>query len=228
MMDKKFAVRKIYSLLSVIFIGAIGSGVWDLFLKDFIYQVGEVLVKIATSFYQGYSDRLYENVGIQFDRLQYLPSLAIIALVIMSPVIVYLSITIRLKRISKASKVESDELDANRFEMFIFNQVMEHRTRFKVILIIPFILSTIPYVDLLIVSSTNNRAIRIVERRLDIVRPYVSEAKYYQLISNFRMVENRESLQNLINEIDQLAYEQRVKLPELKLYAITSLKNSSK
>ena len=84
------------------------------------------------------------------------------------------------------------------------------------------------YIDLLIISSTNNRAVSTVERRLDIIRPFISEAKYYRLISNFRMVENRDSMQKLITEIDQIANEQKVKLPKIKLYSITSSINSSK
>lgn len=227
-MNKELKIRKIYSLFYVILIGAIGSGVWDLFLKNLIYQAGEVLVKIASSFHQGYSDRLYENVGIQFDKLLHLPSFAIIAFIIIFPLCAYFYLTNIINRARAAVEEKNDKSEINKFEMFIFNQIIEHPTRFKIALIIPLLLSSLPYIDLLIVSSTNNRATSAVERRLDIVRPYISQIKYYELISSFRLVENRNNLQQLINQIDQIANEQNVKLPELKLYGISSSNNSSK
>lgn len=222
MIDNKLKLKKLFSLLSVILIGAIGSGVWDLFLKNFIYQAGGALVKIASSFHQGYSDRLYKYVGNQFDGLLHLPSYLIVSLIVMSPLIAYVFFTIQINRTKKETEEE------NKLEIFILKQIFEHPTRFKIAIIIPFLLSSLPYIDLLIVSSTNDRAIRTIEQRLDIVRPYIAQAKYYELISNFRLVENRDSLQKLITQTDQIANEQNIKLPELKLYGIESSNNSSK
>ena len=219
-----FKLNKVLPVLSVILIGAIGSGVWDLFLKDFIYWLGGILVTITSSFYQGYFDRLYKFVGSQYDQLLYLPSIAIITLIILTPVFFYSFLTILLNKITSFPKDISANIKPlfNKLENYIVNTATNRTLFFKIVLIIPLILSSFLYADLLLVSTTNRTAIRIVQQRLDIIRPYMSENKYYQLVSDFRMVENRERMQKLITNIDQIALEQKIKLPKIKLYGINS------
>ena len=224
-MDIKNNIAKIYSLLSVVLVGAIGSGVWDIFLKELIYNLGGLLVKIATSFYKGYFDRLYENVGSKTDILLYIPSVFILGTIIFLPIFFYLKLSTILRRAAKATdenqKIVKQEL--SKAQRFILTQAWEHSARFKIILIIPLIFCSIIYTDILIVSVVNNSAVKSVQRRLDIIRPYATEGGYYQLVSNFRMVKSRDSLQKLISDIDTIAIKQNIHLPELKLYGVISL-----
>ena len=224
-MDIKNNIAKIYSLLSVVLVGAIGSEVWDIFLKELIYNLGGLLVKIATSFYKGYFDRLYENVGSQTDILLYIPSVFILGAIIFLPIFFYLKLSTILRRAAKATdenqKIVKQEL--SKAQRFILTQAWEHSARFKIILIIPLIFCSIIYTDILIVSVVNNSAVKSVQRRLDIIRPYATEGGYYQLVSNFRMVKSRDSLQKLISDIDTIAIKQNIHLPELKLYGVISL-----
>jgi len=220
--DNRIKSRKVYSLFYIIIIGAIGSGIWDLFLRDLIYWFGDVFVKIASSLHQGYFDRLYEDVGKQLDVLLYFPSIFMILILVLSPIIFYGYITVRFKRIGKTLTNENEEVetDFNKYEEFIINQFIKHRTRLKIILIIPLIICSIMYIDILIVSVTNIKAVRNVNRRLEIIRPYISENQHHLLISKFRMVEDRDNMQELIVEIEQLANNQKLKLPKLNLYGI--------
>lgn len=224
-MDIKNNIAKIYSLLSVVLVGAIGSEVWDIFLKELIYNLGGLLVKIATSFYKGYFDRLYENVGSKTDILLYIPSVFILGTIIFLPIFFYLKLSTILRRAAKATdenqKIVKQEL--SKAQRFILTQAWEHSARFKIILIIPLIFCSIIYTDILIVSVVNNSAVKSVQRRLDIIRPYATEGGYYQLVSNFRMVKSRDSLQKLISDIDTIAIKQNIHLPELKLYGVISL-----
>ncbi|MEH6464371.1 MAG: hypothetical protein V7771_10725 [Shewanella psychromarinicola] len=224
MAEKSLKFGKIYSLFYVILVGAIGSGLWDLFLKDLLFWVGDLFVYIASSIYKGYFDRLYEDVGKQFDALLYLPGLALISVILMSPLVMFSYISIRLRRteMSLDNDEENENPEISKTEHFISNQFENHRFRFKLILIFPMFLISIIFLDLLISSASSNSAVMVVERRLEIIRPYISDNLSYKIASDFRLVDSRLKLQNLIKAIEDVANENNIVLPEIKLYGIES------
>ncbi|MCS6134945.1 hypothetical protein G3496_08380 [Shewanella baltica] len=215
---------KIYSIISVVFIGAIGSGLWDLFLKDLIYYVGEIFVTVMSSIYTGYSDSLFTNVGKQSDVLMYIPSIFIIVIIIMSPLFVY----IKLKRILRHLRETPSKVINNKVEGFLFNLIKNKQRFFVGIIIAPLFLMSIIYTDLLVKSVTNISAVNNMERWLTVVRPYIEERDYYKLESEFRMVNSRLSYQLLVNKVENHALKQSVELPELKLYGIETANKAIK
>jgi hypothetical protein len=207
---------KIYSIFSVVFIGAIGSGVWDLFLKDLIFYAGEVFVNSMSSMYSGYFDRLFENVGVQSKALMYLPSIFIVMLIIAAPFFVYIKIRRMLRHIDE----ESNELNNSQSISFLFGLAKTKQRLFTSIIMVPLFLISLMYTDLLIKSLTNVSAINNMERWLTVVRPYVKEKDYHLLVSEFRMINSRLSYQLLVNKIERYASEQSVLLPKMQIYGI--------
>ena len=94
MKDKKFyralsATRwgkPLLTALGTIFLGAIGSGLWDAFLRDFISLLAFALLKLIGSVYSGYLDGLHANIAKGcVDRFSALPYVLIVTFICIFP-----------------------------------------------------------------------------------------------------------------------------------------------
>jgi hypothetical protein len=222
MVEKSIKLGKIYSLFYVILVGAIGSGLWDLFLKDLLYSAGGLFVNIASSIYDGYFDHLYRDVGKKIDLLLYFPGIALISLAIISPLVMYFYVSIGFSRLEIALDDDDDDAELGKFSKFLIDQLENHRLRFILILVIPFFIFSISILDLYISSLSSTGAVRAIERRVEIIRPYISDIEKHKIISGFRLVDNRVKLQELVKKIDQVADKNNISLPEISLYGIES------
>ena len=214
--------NKTFTIFSLILLGSIGSGLWDLFFKDALFFIGEIFVRIAFTIYSGYFDFLYGSVGRQPEPLLiYLPGIAIITVVILLPVFAYFMINRLYSRIDSKLSANNDSSDGeSKISNYIFYIFQHHRNIFKAAYIIPLILMSILYTSILIKSSSNINAINSIERRMAIVRPYFAEQKYHELVSQFRLVDSRNALQEIIDDIEVIAKNNDIDLPELNLYGI--------
>ena len=82
--------NKIKTLVGVILVGAIGSLLYDIMLKDLFFFFGSIFVKIATFIYSGYVDHIYSEVGKGAIFFQILPAIFIVSFILTSPVYLYL------------------------------------------------------------------------------------------------------------------------------------------
>ena len=96
-------LRKTWSLLSLIFLGALGSAFWDILLKHVVYNLGEIFFRLMISVHSNYVDTLYDKVGTQSEIFLYIPSLVIVFSIIFSPFVVY-------SLLSKNEKITCDIL----------------------------------------------------------------------------------------------------------------------
>ena len=211
--------NKIYSFFSVILIGAIGSGFWDLFLKDLLFFLGKAFVKFASFIYDGYFDLLYANVGKQTDVLVHFPGVMIFLVIIISIVPSALYINSLFSRLENGGYKKEEVNELSKTE----NILSDRQSRlFKVVLLVIGISIFISYVNVLIISLSNIKAVNRIEQRIMIIRPYIEEKKYHKLVSQFRLVDNRKLLQSLVNEIEIISKDNNINLPELNLYGIYS------
>lgn len=222
-------LNKLLSLFSVILIGAIGSGFWDFFLRDMIYYLGGIFVHFMNFIFAGYTDRLFENVGKQINGLILIPSIFIVTLIIMLPLIMYLLARILRYKIvdsvntlseNNTEKTVIENVPIERFMLWIEAIAIKRRRLYMIIMLMPSIISSIVYTDVLVTEVTNSSAVTQMDRWLDILRPDINENEYYRLISEFRLVDDRKSYQDLVDKVQNYAINVSVKLPELAIYGI--------
>lgn len=222
-------LNKLLSLFSVILIGAIGSGFWDFFLRDMIYYLGGIFVHFMNFIFAGYTDRLFENVGKQINGLILIPSIFIVTLIIMLPLIMYLLARILRYKIvdsvntlseNNTEKTVIENVPIERFMLWIGAIAIKRRRLYMIIMLMPSIISSIVYTDVLVTEVTNSSAVTQMDRWLDILRPDINENEYYRLISEFRLVDDRKSYQDLVDKVQNYAINVSVKLPELAIYGI--------
>ncbi|MBA6291523.1 hypothetical protein H4J58_00160 [Colwellia sp. MB3u-70] len=210
--------NKVKSLLTIIFIGALGSGLWDLFLKDSLFYLGGVLVNLISTFYDGYFDYLYADVGKQRDFIIYIPGITIFVLIIFSPWIV----NFRLKKVFRYIELDETKEDTISAKKSFIDSVIDNPLKFRIAVLLVFSLLSVLYTSTLISSLSTNKAVSVVQQNLEITRPYISENEYLHLVSKFRLVDDQAKLQNLLNEIEKIATKQKIQLPEFSLYGINT------
>lgn len=228
----------------MLLIGALGSGLWEVAVKDLLYWLGSIFVRLATSIHSGYIDRLYEQVGSGADSLYFVPSLFILLFIIASPFIVFYilrnnwrKLELAERKLTKLSTASTDTIKEKEplttvnsnvssinenINSFIQSATLKKRRygQFIVIMMVVYFFISVVYTDLLIASLVNLKAVKGIERRLEIIRPYTSDRDYMLLVSEFRQIDDREKTQVLISKINSVATESHVILPKLDLYGI--------
>lgn len=191
--NKKTFLNRLISLLGILLLGAIGSGVWDIFLKDLFFNIGGLFVNIMAYLYSGYIDSLYEDVGKMKSFLVFIPALLFIIIVIFSPFLVPLIVKFRLYSYEEFQSASADNVRKNRTTK-VFDFLSKSKKRFILFLLIIFIPMSLLYTDLLIKEMSAIRARNYLERTTEIIRPYVSEHDYFKLRSEFRQIDEKRSL----------------------------------
>ena len=206
------------SLLSIIFIGALGSGLWDILIKDLLYGIGEIFFRLMTVVHRGYVDALYEKVGNQSDAFLYLPSIALFVVLIFLPFFVFLILRRlynKIDRLNAPKPVKISKFDEKLFKIF----ATKRKIIYSVFIGFYLILSLL-YIDLFIKWYSTKAAVCYVERSMEIIRPELSEEKYIEMRSRFRQIDNAEKTQAIISDLISIAANNGYILPESKLYGI--------
>lgn len=206
-------LKKTKTFIGVIFIGAIGSGFWELFLKDILYIFGKWFINIISLFHNGYIDSLYKNVGRGTHMYFLLPTLAFLVFTILSPLFIY-GVLIR----RRAIHLSNDKIDT------IDKIIKLGRLNFLLkpfVLILASIIISFVYIDLTMECVLTVKSNAILDRNLEIIRPYVTDKKYFELRSYIRQIDNRNKLENCLNEINSIGKTNSIKFEIINLYGIT-------
>lgn len=216
--ENKTITKKLISLISVLFIGALGSGLWDIFLKKLFFGIGEIFVKLMSNIYSGYIDSLYKNVGrISLSPMELLPSIFITVMIISMPVFSILWIN----RIYSSKRDYKPNIKTN-IDSIITKKIISSKRRVYLLIFFITIPFSVFYTDLLIKELSCMTAKSYIERTTEIIRPYISEQEFLILRSEYRQIDNKNKLQNVINQINKFAVKNRIKLPEHDFYGIST------
>jgi hypothetical protein len=209
--------NKLKSILWVILIGALGSGLWEVILKDAVFYMGGLLVEFISSFYDGYFDYLYKNVGKQIDMINQIPGITIFVAILFMPIF----FIIKINNIIRGLELNPTEItESEHTEKSLITPILRNHRAFVNVLTIIFLINSMVYTSILIATISTNKAVNVVTRNLEIVRPYISENEYFLLVSRFRLVDNQEKMQTLLDDIEKVSDRNAIKLPEYSLYGI--------
>jgi len=207
-------INKYKYYIGVIFIGAIGSGFWDLILKDLLFKIGNYFVNTISFFHEGYIDTLYKNVGSGGSGFDYLPSMLLILVIISLPI--HLSFIIWIYK-TKSIKFR----DAEQNTRSIFNVVLLKNHKLSIlIIVILFTPMSILYTNLLIKGISTIGAVNSISRSIEIIHPYISEKDFLILRSKFRQIDNKDKVVEIMKSIKETAKKNNIKLDEYNLYGI--------
>ena len=210
--------NKIKNFVGVIIIGAIGSGLWDVFLKGIVFKLGGLFVRILSYFNKGYIDHLYTNVG-SGSIIEFIPSLLIILIIISLPILFII-------RVSKFYyKPETNNLINLSISERIINYLFKTKKRAYTIILIIGIPISFMYADLLIKDYSTIKACRYIDRNIEIIRPYINDSNFIQLRSKFRQIDNKSKLVETLSLINNIAVMNKIYLSQCNLYGVNFTNN---
>ncbi|MCK9403986.1 MAG: hypothetical protein M0Q26_11360 [Chitinophagaceae bacterium] len=204
--------KKIKNLLSVIVIGAIGSGLWDILLKKVFFQFGNTFVRIVTFFNNNYTDHIYKDIG-KGSIVEIIPFVVIVVSITFAPVFLILRI---LKFYANTEIPKTNVSNSAKFFAFVF-KTKKRAVLFILIISLPL---QFVYADLLIKELSTIKAIRYIERSLDIIHPFVKESDYIILKSKYKLIDDKQKLIDILTTFKTIAKENNINLPEYHLYGI--------
>lgn len=225
--------RKLRQILMIIFLGSLGSGLWELFLKDLLFNFGNIFVIILSNLFSGYIDSLYENVGARGNGIVVLPASLALVLMCFTPAILFIVAKTQIdklidlyKKLPTDSRVENEKLlteKVNESHRLFRNKdaAVKNLRRIKFFFLISSVLTGLIYMNTSITIFSEYKAHSVVERRLEILRPYIEEENFYQLRSDFRLINNVGTLQRIIDKTETIAVNNNLKMPEFSLYGVT-------
>ncbi|MFV8462070.1 hypothetical protein ACNO7T_13030 [Vibrio campbellii] len=207
--ENKTQNSKLLSLGSIIFLGALGSGLWDLFLKDLFNKGLRFVISIADYLFSGFADSLYSSVGKGVvPLLDILFTIFMILAIIVTPwFLTYLVCSGRSK--VQVTRREKPNRDIHKFRI-VYYIVMSSTI-------------TMVYGHTLISGLNNFKTSIYTEQVLEIIRPYVEQSDYYQLRSQYRLISTRQGFQDLYFKINEIAYHSSLTLPKFEPLLIDEL-----
>ncbi|MCW5204104.1 hypothetical protein VU12_14345 [Desulfobulbus sp. US4] len=199
--------EKIFSFLKwasgTILIGALGSGLWELFLSDFLSWLAYIVIEIAGAFSAEFKDSLYDRVSNgPIASILRVPLVLIIATAITIPIAMLLfALLLRLARAEKNTSGAESSDDGER--------EIRHNAPIAAMSLFIVFICFITFQSLYMAKAAS-----FIEKSIEIVAPHIEERSRLELRAQYRSIKNAESYHQLYSQLRDLEKRLDVKLPE--------------
>ena len=206
--SRRSIVKIAVGIVATVFLGAVGSGLWERFLAPVADWAARRLVAGSGRLATVYLDHLYSEVGRGLhEHASMLPVavLAVIAVVFnIGGMLAF--ITLRLS----AGRLDSllDTLPSPR-------RLIGGRLLFWLLMAVATF-NSLAYSEIWFAMSYQQRTVIWLERSFEIVRPHIAEARYFELRAMYRSVDDARGFFTLWQAMNTTASEHKVTLPEFK------------
>ncbi len=224
-MKEKPFYKKAKGLIGVIFIGILTSSLWELVFKDLLFFIGNLFVETASLFYKNYIDNIYTDVGKGDYFFLTLPSIAIIVFVIMFPVFSLIFLKYLFLKYDYKNKINSSQNIENRqsFILKTMDYLTQKKWRIYLLILLISLPNSIIYIDSLISDISSISAYRNINRKIDIVKPYITQREYDLLKSEMLQINSKNKVINIIRNLNNVALKNHISFEEKKLIGIGQL-----
>jgi hypothetical protein len=213
--------KTLVGVVVTIFLGAVGSGIWALFLGPATEVLSRNSIRLMSWVFHGYLDYVYERVSQdpqdEFARLPY--TLIVVAAIALpwAAIVGFRRSLGGLQRRLESLKNESLEAEAKER----LDEVMERsrltllRLRRSITLgMVPLALfSTAMYSEEAFFTAHSRRAALFLDRSIEIVSPYLDERSRLDLRARFRSIESAKEFYELEDRLRAIANQHSAKLP---------------
>lgn len=213
-------------LIGALFVGALGSGFWEVALRDPFFWLGRRLLEFVASLMSGYLDSLYAQVGAAYtDSFSILPFVALASVSICTPPFVVLSLHLTFKQLSHRvlrTVTPEDHLTTAELKSKIAKQMKRLR------ILLYYVLTPIVFATVLMLISLAAKSIYIrqaanwLDRSIDIVAPLVSEEERLVLRSEFRGINTAANFYVLYDKLNAISARNGRELPKFEPIGIST------
>jgi hypothetical protein len=185
-------------IIGTIFLGALGSGLWQIVLSPLVYKVGKVFLNLLSPFFIFFINNIYIEIA---KGLHESHSLALLGLFVggctgFLGTIVFIHIYLR-------NKVGSDKSLPN----LLANKKIYYTWVMAAVFSISFLTGSY------FIEGYVNVSITRFEQTLDICSPYITQSEVLEFRSQFAQIKSRIDYENIINSLRDIAKDNKLCLP---------------
>ncbi|TAJ95161.1 MAG: hypothetical protein EPO31_01945 [Gammaproteobacteria bacterium] len=205
----------VLATFGAIILGAIGSGLWDVFLSPIFNWAGDRLLTAASWAFGSFADSMYRQVSRDPTNFAKFPYIVLMISGVTLPWLLSVFLLINLGRIRRSlNESPSRDIGVARDDMLgnVFS-----RSKLIIRLILPLALFTsLLYASTFYQDLHSWRAAIWVERCLAIVAPHLKSSESLQLQAKFRAIEKASDFYELEDQLRSIAGEHAISLPEFE------------
>lgn len=215
-------IASIKWVFNTIVLGALGSGLWELFVSDLLSWLGLASLEITSDLFAGFKDSLYAQVsdGTIVSYMKLPSVLAAVIVVILPTFLLYKHISNSLVYVPRypykpiyRNEEEVDTLnkseDEKELELVRMSSVNSGFVSIMAVIILA-------YGFIAFKSLYTAKAATFIEKSLDIVAPHISTEKKLHLQASYRSISDSKSYMLIYSELKSLESELQIKLPEFQ------------
>ena len=200
-------------VLGTIFLGALGSGLLEIALRDIFTGLRNLTLMLISTFWGGYVDLLHKSVGKLNTDLLSLPTFAMVTgLVLFGPWFLIIHLLKRISRLKNHLTKKADEEVPTPEELL--NEINSMRKRVFQLLIPLMVFTTLFYAISFWQLGYTRNAGNWAEQSIEILRPYMSEGEYVKFRSDLRAVSTADQFYKLETKLREAARKSSTELPE--------------
>ncbi|MFA4919633.1 MAG: hypothetical protein WC581_10330 [Thermodesulfovibrionales bacterium] len=218
--DKR--VKYILAALGTIFLGAIGSGLWERFLGPFSDRLILFIVDLFSSISNSYLNSLYRKIGYGNKEIfSYQVYSIIMPLYSVTPWVLILCLLRTMKKLgSKLERKKEDKEEIENLDKFKKDSLEKLKRLKKIVyfgLFPVLLLSSLITISQFMRNLFEYKAVVYVERSIEMVAPKISGQQYLELRALYRAVDTKEKFLLLQQELIKYSKANGVNLPDFKL-----------
>jgi hypothetical protein len=205
--------RSVLAVTATLILGALGSGLWELLLKDLFVGLGNITLSFIAWLWTGYVDILHKNIGSADGDLLTLPVYAItVVTFVITP---WLLIHKLMRMITKLEiHIQNPEIDDPDSDIPVSERLLSIRKRIFRKLFPLAALTTALFLILNWQLLYTREAGTWAQRTIEIIAPYVTIEERTRLISELRQVESAKQYFALRQSLVSHASRANIKLPK--------------
>ena len=208
----------VISVIGTIFLGALGSGLWDAALKPVFQFLGKYIFSILTFGAKRASDNIYIEAARGHHETPSLKLYIIITMFLVSTLIGLEAILVKKVYIDDSSKVEVSECEKIENESDI-KDCIKKEIRKKLSNELPYLILLSIFIIVIIFyasmeASRTNRIITYFYQCLKICLPYLSEEDALLLEQKFSLMKEKNDFNEIIEKFKEVTNEKNISLPK--------------
>ena len=205
--------RSVLAVAATLILGALGSGLWELLLKDLFVGLGNITLSLIGWLWSGYIDVLHKNIGEMDGDLLALPVFAFtIVTVVGMPWFLIWKLMHMVAKIE--SRIQNKDIDHSDDDLPISEHLLRIRRKIFRLLFPLAALTTALFLilnwQLLYTRDAGSWTLRSIE----IIAPYITIEERTRLISELRQVESAKQFFALHQTLVGHANLANIKLPK--------------
>ena len=223
-MELNITLKWFLGIVGIIFLGALGSGLWSLLFKPLSKRFSKFFMSVASLGLKSVQNQIYAEVAKGHrDRSVKILMLILIGLIsipIITPFVLELKSKLFDQELKEAVQiVKNNNPEAGNFDDMVNNELKKIRaerrskSRIKMSILCSVVLLILLFQHLKIIVI--ELSISHFERCTNICLPYLTDDEHKKILSDFALIKNKDDYSAIMNKLKEVAERGNLVLPAL-------------